>query len=204
MFHQNLTLFSRDDDDNIQPEEDQLKPPEENQLKPPEEEQPDQLQRPEEDQRPEEEVMEVFDFFAALNRMEALVVLNRPQVLGPALPLDFDQPTPEPEPEAALDPAAVVVSLDRMERDVDRVHRQQQPTLDAMAESDSQRDLIRYMKLVEKAFHDSSRLARQLATELADKSSRLIELQVSAHKKLDAIQDDANKTLHPTAGNAPV
>ena len=48
--------------------------------------------------------MASFDFFASLNRIGALVVLNRPQGLGPALPLDSDNPppTPDPEPDGGL------------------------------------------------------------------------------------------------------
>ena len=148
-----------------------------------------------------------FDFFASLNRIGALVVLNRPQGLGPALPLDSDDPppTPDPEPEqdsprtTRLDPEEVVASLDRMERDVDRGQRQQQQHHQESDGGGSRGDddnFIRYLKLVEKAYHDSSRLARLLATELAEKSNKLIKLQEEAQAKLDEIKIDTNKTLH--------
>ena len=148
--------------------------------------------------------MASFDFFAALNRIGALVVLNRPQGLGPALPLDSsDDPPPthdpEPEPKRALNPEEVVASLDRMERDVDRGQRQQQQHHQENDGSSSRGDddnFIRYLKLVEKAYHDSSRLARLLATELAEKSNKLLKLQEEAQAKLDDIKIDTNKTLH--------
>ena len=150
--------------------------------------------------------MASFDFFAALNRIGALVVLNRPQGLGQALRLDSNDPSPnlEPEPDSAtttkLDPEEVVASLDRMERDVDRGQRQQQQHQEESDGSSSSRsdndNFIRYPKLVEKAYHDSSRLARLLATELAEKSNKLLKLQEEANAKLEEIKIDTNKTFH--------